>query len=1091
MAKFWTDASDSIAPPGEPARLVVTLTPLTTDLYAVTAEIEREPPMTGQFVVNPDWQFQGERRSTVQSFPTDPGQDVGAQLFSALFSGSLSRVWAQARDRARTKNGLHIVIRSSSQQVHSLPWELLSDTTLTSSEHIAISEGWSVIRDIRKPDAAHEPGRNAPTPRDHLEVVALTTPSSGASQQSDIDILIEAFGRDAVTAKTDADKDTVLAELSSESANIVHILGTGRQERSFVQDLVLSDTGAQQVVTVSGPQLTAPAANAERLDLVVLAACYTDQLAAQLAGVVPAVIGIRGLISDTGRQVFLSGLYRALAVGATVTQAVAAGRAQQVLSRSLGDEWAQPVLYLSVDAPLVAAPPAEQPYPGPVTLPLSASDDDQMTQLIVNIKQANLHALRAQWGPVDDANVPAIIARQMESLAHELEGLTGDALVSADPETVLAPSVANRVPPGHSRATVSRLAAAVVRLTECKAVVDAMARDIEALKPTRLTAVVGEEKHVELLRQQLSDAHAQITGLTAAQPAHARSFLDQLEAAVSGPLWEIGRSTAQELADRRVQIEEQAHLIKEEYSSMRLNIDRLAHAARRAEEVRLEGAEQQKNLAGDVEGLFRASDPERRMGHYDKAAVAVRHAKALLLEADLATRTEAGAIVVDAAKLDVYTKAFEEQIKEQGVRDDKMARRAELFVISGGETDMSVPYKVLLRRPGYGDIQETNLYDDVEALVMDQALFRDTIDRISETALVGIRSAAPTAANRSDTAPGESEVQGSSGTALGATTELRRASPAHSELLDQLDPRTRLERIGRRMYSLLIPDAMQRLIDETDEYPLTITSNNPELPWELLHDGRDFLCLKRMFARMPAGQTFPRRTRDTTPLPEARQPKVLLIHSEAGEALPKALAEIDAIKERLSAMEPKPLITLLTGRDVTSSRLTDELSLGNYDVIHYAGHAGFDALRPHRSYLLLTSGELFRAERVQRLLEGHPVVFLNACESTRASPQSTGLPTGSTVAQAEGLGSAFVYGGAQACVGSLWPVFDDTAAELAITFYEQLIAKRQRVGEALREARLHSYQDKSDAITWAAYALYGDPAYRLGSPSITTWSATA
>ena len=54
------------------------------------------------------------------------------------------------------------------------------------------------------------------------------------------------------------------------------------------------------------------------------------------------------------------------------------------------------------------------------------------------------------------------------------------------------------------------------------------------------------------------------------------------------------------------------------------------------------------------------------------------------------------------------------------------------------------------------------------------------------------------------------------------------------------------------MYSLLIPDAMQRLIDETDEFPLTITSNNPELPWELLHDGTEFLCLKRTFARMPA-----------------------------------------------------------------------------------------------------------------------------------------------------------------------------------------------------------------------------------------------
>ncbi|WP_347353653.1 CHAT domain-containing protein [Intrasporangium sp.] len=93
--------------------------------------------------------------------------------------------------------------------------------------------------------------------------------------------------------------------------------------------------------------------------------------------------------------------------------------------------------------------------------------------------------------------------------------------------------------------------------------------------------------------------------------------------------------------------------------------------------------------------------------------------------------------------------------------------------------------------------------------------------------------------------------------------------------------------------------------------------------------------------------------------------------------------------------------------------------------------------------------------------------------------------------QAQGLGSAFVYGGAQACVGSLWPVFDDTAAELAATFYDELIGNRQRVGEALRQARRRSHDVRHDTITWAAYALYGDPAYRLGAPVVTTWGAPA
>ncbi|HET8989352.1 MAG TPA: CHAT domain-containing protein, partial [Humibacillus sp.] len=313
---------------------------------------------------------------------------------------------------------------------------------------------------------------------------------------------------------------------------------------------------------------------------------------------------------------------------------------------------------------------------------------------------------------------------------------------------------------------------------------------------------------------------------------------------------------------------------------------------------------------------------------------------------------------------------------------------------------------------------------------------------------------------------------------------VRRAAPVRAistDHLDQLDTAGRLERIGRRMYSLLIPDAMQRLIDETDDFPLTITSNNPELPWELLHDGTEFLCLKRTFARMPAQQTFPRRTRDSVVPGERRKTTVLLIHSVHGEPLQQAEKEINDIEARLAEMSPAPIVTKLTGSDVTASRLTDELSLGDYDLIHYAGHAGFDAQRPELSYLLLSTGEHFRAERVQRLLEGHPVVFLNACESSKSAPQVQGRSTGGTVAQAQGLASAFVYGGAQACVGSLWPVFDDTAADLAVEFYRQLIEKRQRVGEALRRARVMSHSRQQDRTTWAAYALYGDPSSLLAA----------
>lgn len=625
---------------------------------------------------------------------------------------------------------------------------------------------------------------------------------------------------------------------------------------------------------------------------------------------------------------------------------------------------------------------------------------------------------------------------------------------------------------GGRRLRVSRMATAVERMATCRALLDRLQDDIDALRSTRLTAVVGEEQLVATLRQSLAAADEEIRRLASGGDETPLVYVERLESVLADPLWGLAERSAGELQRRRADVDGARTLVEEEFRSMRLNIDRLARAVRAATDVYLEDFDEERTLAAEVEGRFRTGDLELKLGHYDNVAVSVSHAKTLLLNLGLAVRDDAsGVVTVDAAELESYTKRFEARIGAAADRDGKLATRSELIIISGVVSEQRVPYKVLLRRPGYRDIQETNLYDDVEVLEMDQELFRRVVDDISASALTGIRSAAAV-----------------------PEPQTRRAAPAaegrqDTGLLSRLAPAERLAQVGRRMYGLLIPDAMQRLIEETKEFPLTITSNNPELPWELLHDGEGFLCLKRMFARMPAGQTFPRRTRVAASQTQSRDIRVLLIHSESGEPLPMARQEVDAVRKRLELMEPAPTVTLLGGSELTSARLTDELSLGNYDVVHYTGHAGFDAARPHLSYLLLPSLELFRAERVPRLLEGHPVVFLNACESSRAARPEVGSRTDSTVAQAQGLGAAFVYGGAQACVGSLWPVFDDTAADFATTFYDQLIARHQRVGEALRVARQRSFEARKDAITWAAYALYGDPGYRLGNPVTSTWAA--
>jgi CHAT domain-containing protein len=67
-----------------------------------------------------------------------------------------------------------------------------------------------------------------------------------------------------------------------------------------------------------------------------------------------------------------------------------------------------------------------------------------------------------------------------------------------------------------------------------------------------------------------------------------------------------------------------------------------------------------------------------------------------------------------------------------------------------------------------------------------------------------------------------------------------------------------------------------------------------------------------------------------------------------------------------------------------------------------------------------------------------------------------------------------------ACIGSLWPIYDAAAADFAREFYNEAL-KGSMLGEAMRLARKKIRDAYPDQITWAAFALYGDPTFRLGS----------
>jgi CHAT domain-containing protein len=299
---------------------------------------------------------------------------------------------------------------------------------------------------------------------------------------------------------------------------------------------------------------------------------------------------------------------------------------------------------------------------------------------------------------------------------------------------------------------------------------------------------------------------------------------------------------------------------------------------------------------------------------------------------------------------------------------------------------------------------------------------------------------------------------------FGAQGTLRGKMPKVS----QNQPLDSLSELGDLMYRLFLPTVVQRHLSGV-ETPILVASNDLELPWELMYPENDFLCLRAPVGRMPMMRDFPRRNE----YQREEKLRFLFLANPTGD-LPAAEKEVEWIADRLTG-EPAT-VEVWRGEEVTGLKLHRALASGRYDVIHYSGHAFFNPENPDESGLLLAGQNVFIAQTIQRTLRGRPLIFLNACESGREMMAEGEVSY--VASETEGLASSFILGGALAIMGTMWPIFDEGAAEFASAFYENILAG-QSLGEATRQARLHLRNSRPHDVTWASFVLYGDPTLNI------------
>jgi CHAT domain-containing protein len=156
---------------------------------------------------------------------------------------------------------------------------------------------------------------------------------------------------------------------------------------------------------------------------------------------------------------------------------------------------------------------------------------------------------------------------------------------------------------------------------------------------------------------------------------------------------------------------------------------------------------------------------------------------------------------------------------------------------------------------------------------------------------------------------------------------------------------------------------------------------------------------------------------------------------------------------------------------------------GNYDVVHYAGHAFFDPANPARSGILCTGHEVLSGADLAGIGNLPSLVFFNACEAGRVrsakEQKMRKLDMEKRIERSIGLAEAFLRGGVANYVGTYWPVGDAPAETFASTFYTALLAG-ESIGQALLDGRTKVRELQS--VDWADYIHYGSYEFVLKQP---------
>jgi hypothetical protein len=302
---------------------------------------------------------EADAADTADSADTASPEQIGGELFRAVFQGELLKAFEGCLAKARSGPGLRIRLRLNDvPQLAGLPWEYLYDAE--GRGFLALSDRTPVVRYLELSE-----GLDTLLVEPPLRILAVISTPQGYRELAEADeewrrlgAALESLLGSGLIEVERLERPTPEAlearMRTGQPIHILHFVGHGGFSELRREGVLVFEDGDGNGVPVGGPSLAYLLQDHASLRLAVLNACNgarashenifagTAQVLVQHG--VPAVIAMQSEVMDETACSFAEKFYRALGAGLPVDACV--GEVRKALAAERNPEWGTPVLYL-------------------------------------------------------------------------------------------------------------------------------------------------------------------------------------------------------------------------------------------------------------------------------------------------------------------------------------------------------------------------------------------------------------------------------------------------------------------------------------------------------------------------------------------------------------------------------------------------------------------------------------------------------------------------------------------------------------------------------------------------------------------------